>query len=167
MKKLLLSFLALVVLGVGAYVWKCRIADDEIPVLLSGDYKLIEWEITPAVDSVKSVVACTPPAIGSVVHLEYTADGKVSLTAKSDMGAFHPMLNYEWELFFPCRKEWFIPDYMVECLYVSKKSEINPYRTSFWLRCGRTFGSSWESMSLYSRDPNNEQLKWQLTFHKK
>lgn len=114
MKKLFLSLLALVVLGIGAYVWANRISEDELPELLTGEYELYSWELVSNGEQPDSLMLRHLPKAGDRVHLTYTAEGKLSLTAQSDKPLLQSACGDKWKMQWRLRNGWFLPDYLFE-----------------------------------------------------
>lgn len=168
MKKLLLTLIALVVLGIGAYVWANRISEDDLPEMLSGDYELVRWELSSNGEPMDSLVIHRLPLKSEILHMSYSAEGEVSLATEMDFITTYAISSYKWELCDKLRNGWLFPYYSVEQWFQATTSDGGYTLVSLSSYCNRfCFTEEFVSLVIRLTDPANEHIKWELIFHKK
>lgn len=166
MKKLFLSLLALVVLGIGAYVWANRISGDELPELLTGEYELLRWELVSNGEQPDSLMLRHLPKVGDRVHLTYLSESELSITTQSDKLLLRSACCDAWKMQWRLCNGWFLPDYSIEQYFWAKDADNNfsgisltTYCSQRW--CNERAVSLW--INIYNKD---NDYHWRICYGK-
>ena len=182
MKKLLLSFLALVVLGVGAYLWANWISFDEVDDLLTGEYALIDWRITSCSEVADSLIVSRTPVKGVKVQLELSDEHGFCIKSEDDAPVMLGVGNYSWKPLHTLRNSWFDTTHILQRCYASTALTETPgdalygtrWESGLYSQATANFhlhrmwiGATYVSLTIDVIDPENKHLHWQLTFAKR
>lgn len=182
MKKLLLSFLALVVLGVGAYLWANWISVDEIDELIAGNYELVLCDISLGDQAADSIIINRAPARGAKIQLHVSEEGKLTITTDEEYPIIQSLATHGWWSVYTLREKWFTWRHCLSKRYASEamKETSGNARNVVLTKSG---GYSKASLGVYFHrvfvaddvitlgvdidDPTSDQIYWQLLFYKR
>lgn len=182
MKKLFLSLLALVILGIGAYVWANWISYDEVDDLLTGEFVLADWQVTSNCDTADSLVVCQTPIRGMKVQIELSDEHGFRLKGEDDAPVMQAVVNYSWKPLFTLRNCWFGTVHALQRCYASTavtdslnnalngtrwKSGLYSQATANFYPSRKWIGATHVALVIDLIDPENQKINWQLHFVKK
>lgn len=182
MKKLLLSLLALVVLGVGAYLWANWISVDEIDELIAGNYELVLCDISLGDQAADSIIINRAPARGAKIQLHVSEEGKLTITTDEEYPVIQSIATHGWWPVYTLREKWFTWRHCLSKCYASEAMKEtsgharNVVRTksggyskaSLGAYFHRTYGTDdVVTLGVDIDDPTSDQIYWQLLFYKR